>query len=189
MALRFPVVLKAHGECIVHKSARAAVALDLRSERDVRDAAREMLGRLGDDVRGFVVQPMVSGRRELIVGAARRGRWGALVMVGRGGVDTAVDPDQAWALAPTPLPEVAAMIRSLRCAGAVLASSASVGVGRLHELVSRVSELASDLPEVAELDLNPVLVGEGPPLVVDARVRVAPPSDVPWGTSVRRLRS
>ncbi len=187
--LRFPVALKGFGESLVHKSARGAVALDLRSERDVRDAAHEMLGRLGEELHGFVVQPMVAGRREVIVGATRKDRWGPLVMVGRGGVDTDVDPDRAWGLAPTPMAEVEAMVHSLRFASALLGSTAAVGAGRLHELVSRVSELATDLPEVFELDLNPVLVGDGPPLVVDARVRVEPPSDSPWGASVRRLRS
>jgi acyl-CoA synthetase (NDP forming) len=175
-SLRFPVVLKAFGESIVHKSARGAVALDLRSERDVRDAAHEMVGRLGDDVRGFVVQPMVTRRRELIVGAARRGRWGPLVMVGRGGIDTGVDPDRAWALAPTSLPEAEAMVRSLRCAGAIAGTTASVGgAGRLHELVSRVSEIVTDVAQVAELDLNPVLALPDGAVAVDARVRIADP--------------
>ena len=185
--LRFPVVLKAFGESLVHRAARGAVALDLRSERDVRDAAHEMLTRLGDEVRGFVVQPMVLGRREVIVGGARRNGWGPLVMVGRGGVDTDVDPDRAWALAPTPLKEVDAMVRSLRCASALLDATSAVGTARLQELVSRVSQLVTDLADVCEIDLNPVLVGSGPGLVVDARVRVAPPSEVPWGGSVRHL--
>ena len=48
-------------------------------------------------------------------------------------------------------------------------------------------EIATDLAEVAELDLNPVLVGDGPPLVVDARVRVQPPTEAAWGTAVRHL--
>ncbi|MGN6302750.1 MAG: GNAT family N-acetyltransferase [Angustibacter sp.] len=185
--LRPPLVLKAFGESLVHKAARGAVALDLRSARDVRDAAHEMAERLGDEVRGFVVQPMVFGRREVIVGGTRKPGWGPLVMVGRGGVDTDVDPDRAWALAPTPMPEVEAMVRSLRGADAIVSSVASVGAGRLHELVSRVSELVADLPDVAELDLNPVLVGSAPPLVVDARVRVAPPAEAPWGPAVRHL--
>jgi acyl-CoA synthetase (NDP forming) len=185
--LRSPLALKAFGESLVHKAARGAVALDLRSARDVRDAAHEMVERLGDEVRGFVVQPMVFGRREVIVGGTRKPGWGPLVMVGRGGVDTDVDPDRAWALAPTPMPEVEAMVRSLRAADAIVGSTASVGAGRLYELVSRVSELVADLADVAELDLNPVLVGSGPPLVVDARVRVAPPAEAPWGPAVRHL--
>lgn len=185
--LRSPLVLKAFGESLVHKAARGAVALDLRSAHDVRDAAHEMVERLGEEVRGFVVQPMVFGRREVIVGGTRKPGWGPLVMVGRGGVDTDVDPDRAWGLAPTPMPEVEAMVRSLRTADAIVGSAASVGADRLYELVSRVSELVADLADVAELDLNPVLVGSGPPLVVDARVRVAPPAEVPWGPAVRHL--
>ncbi|MGN6611882.1 MAG: GNAT family N-acetyltransferase [Angustibacter sp.] len=185
--LRAPLALKAFGESLVHKAARGAVALDLRSAHDVRDAAHEMVERLGEEVRGFVVQPMVFGRREVIIGGTRKPGWGPLVMVGRGGVDTDVDPDRAWALAPTPMAEVEAMVRSLRSADAIIGSAASVGSGRLYELVSRVSELVTDLADVAELDLNPVLVGSGPPLVIDARVRVAPPAEVPWGPAVRHL--
>ena len=188
--LRAPVALKAFGESLVHKAARGAVALDLRSARDVRDAAHEMVERLGDEVRGFVVQPMVFGRREVIVGGTRKPGWGPLVMVGRGGVDTDVDPDRAWALAPTRCRRCEAMVRSLRTAPT--RSSAAPprwAPDRLYELVSRVSELVADLADVAELDLNPVLVGTGPPLVVDARVRVAPPAEVPWGRRGVRLNT
>ena len=188
--LPFPVVLKGLGPTLLHKSVHGAVALGLRSADEVRVAARDMLTKLDDTVTGFVVQPQVHGRPELIVGGVRLPHWGALVMLGRGGVDTEVDPDRAWALAPVPEPEAAVMLRSLRCAGAVRGphGQSAADPHALTRLVHQVSELMDQVPEVVELDLNPVIVGDQHPLVVDARVRVAPTPDLPWRAGVRRLR-
>ena len=188
--LPFPVVLKGLGPTLLHKSVHGAVVLGLRSADEVRAAARDMLTRLDDAVTEFVVQPQVHGRPELIVGGVRLPHWGALVMVGRGGVDTEVDPDRAWGLAPVPEPEASVMLRSLRCAGAVRGphGQSAADPHALTRLVHQVSELMDQVPEVVELDLNPVIVGDQHPLVVDARVRVAPAPDLPWRAGLRRLR-
>ena len=188
--LPFPVVLKGRGPTLLHKSVHGAVTMGLRSAAEVRLAAREMLVRLDGAVTDFVVQPQVHGRPELVIGGVRLPHWGPLVMVGRGGVDAEVDPDRAWALAPVPEPEAAGMLRGLRCAAALRGGhgQSAADPHALTRIVRAVSLLLEAVPEVVEMDLNPVLVGEHRPLVIDARIRVAPSPDLPWRVGLRRLR-
>ena len=187
--LPFPVVLKGRGPTLLHKSVHGAVTMGLRSSAEVRAAAREMLVRLDGAVTEFVVQPQVHGRPELIIGGVRLPHWGPLVMVGRGGVDAEVDPDRAWALAPVPEEEATGMLRELRCAAALRGGhgQSAADPHALTRIVRAVSVLLERVPEVVEMDLNPVLVGEHQPLVIDARVRVAPTPDLPWRVGLRRL--
>jgi acetyl-CoA synthetase (ADP-forming) len=183
-ALGYPVALKAVSRRIVHKSDVGAVRLGLASPGDVTAAAREMLDKLrtaGLDagLEGLSVQPMIRGEAEVIVGARRDPHFGAVVMVGLGGI--AVEILQDVALAPAPVgPERArALIASLR--GASLLTGARgrppVDLAAIAEVVSRVSWLAADLgPRLGDLEVNPLIVrrhGEGA-VAVDGRATLHP---------------
>jgi len=111
-------------------------------------------------------------------------------MVGRGGVDAEMDPDRSWGMAPLPEAEACGMLRSLRCAGALSGAhgQSAADPHSLTHLVHQMSLLMDQLPEVTELDINPVIVGARRPMPVDARIRVSPCGREPWEGPLRRLR-
>jgi acyl-CoA synthetase (NDP forming) len=114
---------------------------------------------------------MAARGRELLVGIATDEKFGPLVVTGLGGVDTDVIDDRAAALAPLSTTDADDLVHGFRAAGRVLTEADAAAV---RDVLLRVAELAGALPEVAELDINPLVVTETGCLVVDARVRIAP---------------
>jgi acetate---CoA ligase (ADP-forming) len=167
--LGYPVVLKT-ALAGVHKTERGGVALDLRTDDAVRDAAQ----RIGPP---FIVQPLVRGGAELLVGAVEDPVFGPLVALGPGGTLAELIGDAGFRLAPLTDADAEELVHAGKVGrllagfrGAPAADSAAVS-----DLVLRIGRLADDLPELAELDLNPVIAGRDGCVVVDARVRVAAP--------------
>jgi acyl-CoA synthetase (NDP forming)/GNAT superfamily N-acetyltransferase len=169
------VVLKAEVDGLVHKSDAGAVKLDLRTPEDVAGAYRDLAARFGPGLRRVLVQPMLAGGVEVLVGVVQEPVFGPLIVFGLGGVTTGVLGDYAARLTPLSTSDADDMIRELRGAPLLFGhrGAAPVDAGALADVLLRVSRLADDLPEVAELDLNPVIASPGGACAVDARVRVA----------------
>jgi len=132
---------------------------------------------------------MRRGGVELVVGAVHDPLFGSLVMLGLGGVHTDLLDDRTFRLLPVTDRDASRMWRSLR--GAPLLTgyrgSAPVDTDRLEDLLSRVGRMADDLPEVAELDLNPVLAFPDGVVAIDAKLRLAAAGAEPDPT-LRALR-
>ena len=171
-----PVVLKADVPGLLHKTDAGAVQLDLRSEADVRRAYRALADRFGQRQRQVLVQPMIAGGTEVIVGVADDHMFGPLVVFGLGGVTTDVLADRAVRLTPLTDTDADRLIGSIRSAPLLRGyrGSPAADLGALRDLLLRVSRLADDLPEVTELDLNPVIARPDGAFVVDARIKVTP---------------
>jgi acyl-CoA synthetase (NDP forming)/RimJ/RimL family protein N-acetyltransferase len=171
-----PVVVKAEADGVVHKSRAGAVRLDLRTPGEVAGAFSELAAAFGDRLRRVLVQPMLAGGVETIVGVVAEPVFGPLVVFGLGGVASDVLGDRAARLAPLTDADAAAMIGAVRAAPLLMgqAGGPAVDTAALAGLLLRVSRLADDLPEVAELDLNPVIARPDGAYPVDVRVRVAP---------------
>lgn len=165
-----PVAMKAVADELLHKSKSGGVVLGVEGDTAVAEAFRAFRERFGDRLRGVFVQPMATGGRELLVGVAADPKFGPLVVTGLGGVDTDLIDDRAAALAPLSTADADDLMRGYRAAGAVLAETDAAAV---RDVLLRVAELAAELPEVTELDINPLVVTGGGCLVVDARVRIA----------------
>ena len=182
------VVLKADVEGLVHKTDAGAVLLDLRTERDVRTGFDQLAGRFGADLRHVLVQPMLTEGVEVIIGVVHEPVFGPLVVFGLGGVATDVLGDHVARL--TPLTDVDAdqMIRGIRAAPLLLGhrGSTPVDLGSLADILLRVSRLSDEVPEIAELDLNPVVAQSDAARPVDARIRLIPTE--PQDPFLRRLR-
>jgi acetyl coenzyme A synthetase (ADP forming)-like protein len=168
----YPVVLKT-AAAGAHKTEVGGVALDLRDEQAVREAAE----RIGAP---FIVQPLVRGGVELLVGAVQDPVFGPLVALGPGGTLAELIGDAAFRLAPLTDTDVVELLAGGKVArllggfrGAPPADTGAVG-----DLLLRVGRLADDFPSLAELDLNPVFAGPEGCTVVDARVRIAAPTTV-----------
>ena len=178
----FPVVIKILSEDISHKSDVGGVALNLNDEGDVRAAAQAMLVRVGKShpdarVDGFTVQKMVKmpQSQELIIGASIDPTFGPVILFGQGGTAVEVMKDSAMALPPLNAPLARALIERTRVAK-LLHGYRDVPPANLDAVVATlmaVSQLLADVPEVAELDINPLIVNHQGAIALDARVRVS----------------
>jgi acetate---CoA ligase (ADP-forming) len=152
-----------------HKTETGGIALDLESEDDVRDA----LGRIGLPV---IVQPMIAGGAEVLAGVVQDPTFGPLVAFGPGGVFAELIGEAQFRIAPLTLADAEELVLTGK-AGRLVAGFRGKPAGdavALVDLVLRLARLADDIPEVAELDLNPVLALEHGYVAVDARVRARP---------------
>ncbi|WOP14996.1 bifunctional acetate--CoA ligase family protein/GNAT family N-acetyltransferase [Ottowia sp. SB7-C50] len=178
----FPVVLKILSEDISHKSDVGGVALNLNDEGDVRAAAQAMLVRVGKShpdarVEGFTVQKMVKmpQSQELIIGASIDPTFGPVILFGQGGTAVEVMKDSAMALPPLNAPLARALIERTRVAK-LLHGYRDVPPADIDAVIATlmaVSQLLADVPEVAELDINPLIVNHQGAIALDARVRVS----------------
>ncbi|MGC9669774.1 GNAT family N-acetyltransferase [Planosporangium sp. 12N6] len=173
--LGYPVVVKAADPTITHKTDRHLVQLDLADSGAVRDAYAAITATLGDPQAPVVVQPMRHGGVELAVGVVHDPLFGSLVMLGLGGTHTDLLGDRTFRLLPVTDLDAHRMWRSLR--GAPLLTgyrgAPAVDTAALEDLLLRVGRLAEDVPEIAELDLNPVLAFPDEVATVDAKLRLA----------------
>jgi acetyl coenzyme A synthetase (ADP forming)-like protein len=186
--LGFPVAVKLASHEIVHKTEIGGVRLHLDGESAVRRAFEEIRGRLESEGRlaameGVLVQPMVSGGTEVMVGVAQDPLFGPLIAIGLGGMHVEVLGDVCFRVTPLTDSDAAEMVRSIR--GYRLFQGyrghAPADVAAIENVLLRVSLLVEEVPEVRELDLNPVFAlppGKGC-RIVDARVRVEPTSVTP----------
>ncbi len=165
----------------VHKTEAGAVRLGLEAD-GVERAAREMaeaVGAAGHEIEGFLVQTMAPEGVELLVGVVGDPAFGPLVAVGAGGTAAELIRDIQVRLAPLGRREAAEMLRALRTFPLLdgYRGRPRADIAAVEDVVVRMSALAAAHPEIAELDCNPMMAGPAGTLVVDARVRLAPPPE------------
>jgi len=178
--LGYPVVLKAIGADIVHKTEHGAVKLGLDSPAAVLHAVAELRALAPTDgeaaAASFLVQPSVTGGRETIIGMTMEPNFGSLIMFGLGGVYVEALRDVAFRVTPVTLQDAAEMIASLRGFPLLRGVRGEPGVDleQLAEVIGRASQLAERHEEIRELDINPFLAfsDAGQSVAVDARVHV-----------------
>jgi len=176
-ALDSPVAMKVVSPSALHKSDVGGVALDIQGDKAVRDTFRQLMA-LVDDAEGILVQKMISGGLEVLVGMTEDPAFGPLIVFGMGGVLVELVGDVAFRINPVTDLEAAEMVRSIKSAKLLdgYRSSPPVDVPALEQLILRISALSEAVPEILEMDLNPVKAlapGEGA-AIVDARIRVKP---------------
>jgi acyl-CoA synthetase (NDP forming) len=169
----FPVVLKGLGARLTHKTERGIVKLNLNDAQNVRRAAEDIADAAGNDLEGFIVQPMLSGRREFVAGLFRDEQFGPVIMFGLGGILTEALNDVTFR--PAPLNEAGAnsMMDDLRSKALLQGWRGEQPVRRdqVIRVLLGLSRLAIEHPEIKEVDLNPLLVNAaGNVFAVDALV-------------------
>lgn len=186
----FPVALKAAGSDIVHKTGLGGVSLNLHTAAALDRAWKVMQQRVGSAMEGAIVQPMAEPGVETIAGVIQDPTFGPLVVFGVGGTIAELIGDRCVRVAPLSRADASAMVHGLRCSPLLTGyrGSTPVDVGALEDLLVRLGAIAADLPEVAELDLNPVTATPSGAVAVDARVRVQPaPRGSPAFATARHL--
>ena len=178
----FPVALKILSPDISHKSDVGGVVLDLHDVAQVRQAGEAMLARVraarpDAAIEGFTVQQMVRRARaqELIVGASVDGQFGPVILFGQGGTAVEVVADRALALPPLNRPLAQALVDRTRVARLLRGyrDTPAVDMDALLGTLTVVSQLLAEVPQVAELDINPLLADADGVIALDARVRVS----------------
>lgn len=179
--LGYPVVLKIWSPDILHKSDVGGVKIGLENAVEVRDAFDLMMYRIPKkvpdaNILGVLVQEMCTGGKEVILGMNRDRRFGPLMMFGMGGTMVEVLQDVSFYLAPLTADEAKQMLINTRTYKILkgVRGEEGVDIDAIAEGLQRLSQLATEFPQIQELDINPYIVGtEGTvPIAVDARMSV-----------------
>jgi len=182
MRTGFPVALKAQGATLLHKSEAGAVKLGLQDEREVREAYLDLQARLGDRMESAIVQQMIPGGVEVMIGATADPMFGHVVVYGAGGTLVELLADVATRINPLSDADADDMIREVRSSKLLrgFRGAPPSDVDALRDVLLRTSALLTICPEIRELDINPLKVLERGAVVVDTRIRVdKPPVAVP----------
>jgi acyl-CoA synthetase (NDP forming)/RimJ/RimL family protein N-acetyltransferase len=182
------VVLKAEVAGLVHRAEAGAVKLDLHTGDEVASAYEQLEAAFGTELQRVQVQPMLAGGVEVQVGVLQEPMFGPLVVFGPAGIASEMLGGRAARLAPLTDADARDLIRSGPAASLLAGHRGTppADTGQLADVLLRVSRLADDLPEIAELELNPVIARPDGAQAVDVSIRVAPAA--PRDPFLRRLR-
>lgn len=179
----YPVALKILSPDITHKSDVGGVALDIAGPGELGQAAQAMLARCRSRcpqarLEGFTLQRMIrrGGAHELLAGIATDPTFGPVILFGRGGTAVEVIGDRALALPPLNSVLARELISRTRVARLLAGARgvAAIDMAALESTLVSLAQLASEVAEVAELDINPLLADQHGVIALDARVRLAP---------------
>lgn len=168
----FPVVVKADAESVIHKSDMGGVAVNLTDAEAVKSAVNQMKSAIQADDLKFFVQKFMPQGREIIIGAKKEEGLGHLIMFGMGGIYVEVLKDVVFKITPVTETEAEEMIDAIKMAPLLKGVRGEKPVDRLAlaDLIQRISQLVADLPDIMEMDLNPVIAYEDGVFAVDARI-------------------
>ncbi|MEK7216749.1 MAG: acetate--CoA ligase family protein, partial [Chloroflexota bacterium] len=184
-AIGGPVALKAVAPGLVHKTEAGAVALGLERPDEAVSAALAMEQRVraaGHVVTGFIVQEMVGDGIEMMAGVTHDPQFGPVIACGAGGTLIELLKDITVRLSPLTAADAEEMVQGLKTAPLLAGyrGSPPCDAAALQDILLRVSAMAEDLPQIVEMDLNPIMVRQQGAIVIDARIRVeAPPPPLP----------
>ncbi|MFZ1077359.1 MAG: acetate--CoA ligase family protein [Nitrosotalea sp.] len=175
----FPVVMKISSPQILHKSDAGGVIVNVKTETEARDAFVQIAKNAKQynpnaEIRGILVQEMVAGGKETIIGSKQEPGFGPVVMFGMGGIYVQFLKDVVFRVAPVTDVEASGMVSSIRTSQLLhgVRGERPSDIKKLAECIQRISQLATDFPQIKELDLNPAVVfeeGKGCK-VVDVRI-------------------
>jgi acetate---CoA ligase (ADP-forming) len=185
LRLGLPVAVKAVASGLLHKTAAGAVALGLDSPEAVRGAVariRTAVAATGSELRALLVQPMISGPVELLVGVVQDPSFGPLVACGAGGTSAELLGDVAVRITPVTDTDAQEMLAGLRTFELLTGyrGASPCDLEAVQDVILRVSAMVEAHHEIVELDCNPVIVSPTGAIVVDARIRLRPaPAPLP----------
>jgi acetate---CoA ligase (ADP-forming) len=172
-----PVAVKALGATLVHKTELGAVRLGITTEQGVREVFADFASRLGDRLDGVLVQKMVTGGVEMIVGGMNDPSFGPLVMAGTGGIFVELIGDTVFRMCPLAEVDAVEMVNEMK--GQVLLrgyrGSPTADEAAFRRVLLAVSQLVDACPEIREMDINPLLVLPRGAVAADVRVGIGRP--------------
>lgn len=170
----YPIVLKGHSSALAHKTEKNMIELNLDDEAALTKAYQALEKRGEGLLEGILVQEMVKGERELVAGLVRDPQFGPCVMFGLGGIFTEVLKDVTFRVAPLEKRDALEMMDEIRAKKLLDTFRGKPAVNRevLANILVNLGQIGLDVPEIAEIDINPLIIKGDTPVAVDALVVV-----------------
>ena len=169
----FPVVIKGIGANILHKTESGLVRVGLNTEDQVCDAVREMKKSAEDDIEAFLIQPVVSGKREFVAGMFKDPQFGPVIVFGLGGILTEALKDIVFKIAPLNDADMDDMFEQLSSKKLLneFRGEKAVNKEAVKKILKGLSDIALTYPNIREIDINPLIIQpDGSPLAVDGLI-------------------
>jgi acetate---CoA ligase (ADP-forming) subunit beta len=170
----YPVALKGSGPQAAHKTEMGLVKLNISNDKELLTAYDEIMGK-GIELDGILVQEMIKGDREFIIGLSRDPQFGPCVMFGLGGIFTEALKDVSFRVAPFTEDDALEMISEIKTSRLLgkFRGSPEVNKSLLVKALVGIGNLATQHNEIAEIDINPLIIANGKPIAVDGLVILA----------------
>lgn len=168
----FPLVLKGCSPEISHKTESGVIRVDIRSESEAEAALEHIVSRMRVERPAVLVQEMVKGERELMIGLTRDSQFGPCVMFGLGGIFTEILEDVSFRMAPLTASDALAMMREIRGSKILQAvrGMPAVDLDRMAEILVNMGRMGLEHERIKEVDVNPLKIRDGNPVAVDALI-------------------
>jgi acetyl-CoA synthetase (ADP-forming) len=169
-AIGYPLVMKGCSAEIAHKTEKGLIHVDIRSAQEALRAFDEIMAGLKGYNGSVLMQEMIKGRRELVMGLTRDAQFGPCVMFGLGGIFTEILKDVSFRRAPLEKDDALAMMREIKGHKILDAVRGMEAVDEdvLAQMLINVGRIGLEIEEVQEIDLNPVIISGTKPIVADA---------------------
>jgi len=166
----YPVVMKGCAPEITHKTEKDLIRTDIRNDTEALDAFQGIIAGMNGGKGGVLVQEMIRGKRELVVGLIRDPQFGPCVMFGLGGIFTEILKDVSFRLAPLEKRDALEMMQEIKAHKILDAVRGMEAVDReaLSEMLIKVGKIGMENDAVKEIDINPVIISGNRPIAVDA---------------------
>ncbi|MBT8372834.1 MAG: acetate--CoA ligase family protein [Desulfobacterales bacterium] len=166
----YPLVIKGCSADIAHKTEKGLIRVDIRNEDEARGAFDEIMTAMDGADKKILVQQMVKGQRELVIGLTRDPQFGPCVMFGLGGIFTEVLKDTSFRVAPIEKTDALEMMQEIKAHRILEAvrGMAAADQDMLAEILITVGRIGVENEMIREIDINPVIISDGKPVAVDA---------------------
>ncbi|MBW2205746.1 MAG: acetate--CoA ligase family protein [Deltaproteobacteria bacterium] len=168
----FPLVMKACSPLLSHKTEKGLVRTDIRNQEEATAAFEELLTGMEESEGSILVQEMVHGERELMVGMTRDPQFGPCVLFGLGGIFTEVLEDVSFRVAPVEKKDVLEMMQDIRARKILgdIRGLPAADLDSLADMIIAIGEIGLENDIIQEIDLNPVILSGTHPIAVDALI-------------------
>jgi len=173
--VRFPLVIKVSSSHVSHKTDRGLVHVDIRNETEAVTAFKKIMKEIGEEDASVLVQEMISGEKELMIGLTRDAQFGSCVVFGLGGIFTEILHDICIRIAPVEKSEALQMLRNIKAQGILDAfrGMPCADLDELARMIMTVGQIGCEEPRIKEIDINPVILSAGRPVAVDALIALS----------------
>ena len=172
----YPVVMKGCSPEITHKTEKGLIQTDIRDDREALDAFSNITAGMNSGQDSILVQEMIKGKRELVIGLIRDPQFGPCVMFGLGGIFTEILKDVSFRLAPLEKRDALEMMDEIKAHKILGSVRGMEPVDRdiLSEMLIKVGEIGVENDTIKEIDINPVIISGSRPIAVDALIVLEP---------------
>lgn len=173
----YPLVLKGCSADISHKTEKGLVRMDIRNDKEAQTAFEEIMADIDAPDSMVLVQELIKGKRELVVGLTRDPQFGPCVMFGLGGIFTEILKDISFRIAPLEKRDAMEMMQEIKASKILTAirGMVEVDIESLADILIAVGRIGLENDNIKEIDINPLILSDGKPIAVDALVILEQP--------------